>query len=200
MTSPAFYSRFVHYNHTSEALDREALFTNEKNRTAWISNPKMLKLLPLNHPRYTEPLQPKLGRLGDAIGWQLLRKWRCAPTAPSYPDFPQGPDPAFIREDIRPKGFAACDEYVMRNCRDAWLYKRCLLKLFLAQRLGLGYTEIIDLLDLIVRVCLVVGVLLVIPSDLRTLLARGAEDVGSAGPKVLGFNAVHAWSLIKGAI
>ncbi|OJD34803.1 dna-binding wrky domain-containing protein [Diplodia corticola] len=197
VTSPAFYSRFVHYYHTSEALDRESLFADEKNKTAWISNPQALKLLPLNRPRYVEPPQLKFSRARSAIGWHLLRRLRCPPAAPSYPASVQGSDPAFVREDIRPKGFATCDEYVMRNCHDAWLYKRCLLKLFLAQRFGLGFTEMVDLLDLIVRVCLIVGVLSVVSSDLQ---ARGAEDAGSAVPKILGLNTVHAWSLIKEAI
>ncbi|KAL1650879.1 hypothetical protein SLS58_000998 [Diplodia intermedia] len=197
VTNPAFYSRFVHYYHTSEALDRESLFTDEKNKTAWISNPQALKLLPLNHPRYVEPLPFQLSQLGVTSGWQLLRKLRCPPAAPSYPDAVQGCSPAFAREDIRPKGFATCDEYVMRNCHDARLYRQCLLKLFLAQRFGLGFTEVIDLFDLIVRICLTVGVFSVVSSDLRAL---GAEDAGSAVPKILGLNAVHAWSLIKGAI
>ncbi|KAL0259753.1 hypothetical protein SLS55_005493 [Diplodia seriata] len=178
VTSPAFYSRFVHYYHTSEALDRESLFTDEKNKTAWISNPQALKLLPLNHPRYVEPLPFKLTQLGVT-------------------NVVQGSSPAFAREDIRPKGFATCDEYVMRNCHDARVYRQCLLKLFLAQRFGLGFTEVIDLFDLIVRICLTVGIWNVVSRDLRAL---GAEDAGSAVPKILGLNAVHAWSLIKGAL
>ncbi|KAE9993937.1 hypothetical protein EG327_002271 [Venturia inaequalis] len=43
--SPAFFSRFVHYAHTSEAFDREGMFTDEKNRTILVSNPELLTLL-----------------------------------------------------------------------------------------------------------------------------------------------------------
>ena len=43
--SPAFYSRFVHYSHAQEAFDREALATDEKNRTVLVEPPHLLPIL-----------------------------------------------------------------------------------------------------------------------------------------------------------
>lgn len=198
VTSPAFYSRFAHYNYTSEALDRECLFTDEKNRTVWISNPQALKLLPLHHKgELNLPSGPS--NFADRIGWKLLRTLRCSAAAPSYTNNDHH-DAAFVRNDIRPKTFSVCDEYIMQHCPDAWLYRRCLFKLFLAQRYGLGFTEVIDLLDLVVRILLIVGALLMVPRDLQILSRTDANDSIAGGLTTftaLALNAVHVWSSVK---
>ncbi|EKG12220.1 hypothetical protein MPH_10703 [Macrophomina phaseolina MS6] len=201
VTSPAFYSRFVHYNHTAEALDRECLFTDERNRTVWISNPQVLKMLSLQHREAIE-LPSGFDYFADSVGWQLLRFFRCPPAAPSYPDAEKADSPAFVREDIRPKNFSAFDKYVMQHCADGWLYRRCVIRLFLAERTVFGFTEVIDFLDVVVRICLILGTSWVVPNDLMNLYRFGEAGALTGGftiLKALAFNTIHVWSSIKGA-
>jgi hypothetical protein len=40
--TPAFFSRLVHYAHSSEVFDRECVFTDERNRIIWVSKPALL--------------------------------------------------------------------------------------------------------------------------------------------------------------
>lgn len=149
----AFYSRFVHYSHTSEAFDRECLFTDEKNRTLWISQPDLLpKLLP---KRALEDLKEqeqfvKRDYLGE-LRWTLLRKLRCPPADPAYPISPKSA--RFDIDDIRDHSFSELDRFVRgpAGMRNAGQYRRAVTKLFLAQRYALGFTEVIDLFDFCLR-------------------------------------------------
>lgn len=149
--SPAFFSRFVHYAHTSEAFDREGLFTDEKNRTILVSNPELLTLL-LKSERDISFMKTYLTPL-DRLRWDIHRKTRCPPGSPTYPSIRQDSTVAKVK-DVRMKTFSPMDRVVQRSGR-AWLYRRQCMRLFLAQRLALGFTPLLDFLDLSIRVLLI---------------------------------------------
>ncbi|OAG11695.1 uncharacterized protein CC84DRAFT_1107391 [Paraphaeosphaeria sporulosa] len=152
----AFYSRFVHYSHTSEAFDRECLFTDEKNRTLWISQPELLQeLLPkklLEDPKEQQGFVER-AYLSE-LRWTLLRKLRCPPADPAYPISPKSAQ--FDLDDIREHTFSELDRFVRGSTglHYAGHYRRAVTKLFLAQRYALGFTEVIDVLDLCSRTML----------------------------------------------
>lgn len=146
--SPAFFSRLVHYAHTSEAFDRECIFTDEKNRTICVSRPELLPQL-LKSERDVSFLETHLGRL-NRLRWDVHRQIRCPLGPPTYPSNSQANNVAKTK-DIRQRPFSPLDRVVLRS-GGAWLYRRQCMRLFLAQRLALGFTPLIDLLDLLIRV------------------------------------------------
>ncbi|KAH7093756.1 hypothetical protein FB567DRAFT_180333 [Paraphoma chrysanthemicola] len=154
--TPAFYSRFVHYAHTSEAFDRESIFTDEKNRTVWISRPELLPIL------FQRPCSPTMDPSSntqrtylDKIRWNILRRLRCAPVEPAYSV--STPSKAeYMLEDVRSLPFSELDLHA-RNTFGAEFaanYRRTVTKLFMAQRIGLGFAEAIGLLDILIRLVL----------------------------------------------
>lgn len=151
--TPAFYPRFVHYAHTSEALDRECVFTDEKNRTLWVSRPELLPFL-LDKSRSPEGQEwPKVNRTWlDELRWDVMRKLRCAPAPPAY-DVPSSGNVQVSVEDIRSSPFSGLDEHArsLRAHQPVGQYRRIVTKLFLAQRFSFGFTEIIGIVDLLVR-------------------------------------------------
>ncbi|KAF2110830.1 hypothetical protein BDV96DRAFT_500493 [Lophiotrema nucula] len=151
--TPAFYSRFVHYRHTSEAFDRESLFTDEKNRTLWISNPELLpKLLP--KPGVTisgDEKWPGKRSFLDEVRWSWLRKLRCEPASPAYPISPKLP-PEVEVNDIRSVRFSDLDTYVRERCGSvsAADYRRIVTKIFLS-RYTFRFAEVVSAVDLLLR-------------------------------------------------
>lgn len=155
--TPSFYSRFVHYAYTSEAIDRECVFTDEKNRTMWLCHPQLLSLLlsTKSSPR-SEPEQPVLRSRLDNLRWHFLQKLRCPPppaaSAPSLLTLRR-----FHVSDIRVSPLSELDCFVRSVHGSAYSaeYRRTVTKLFLAQRLALGCVEAVEVADLLVRVVLV---------------------------------------------
>lgn len=154
--TPAFYSRFVHYSHTWEAFDRECTFTDEKNRTLWISHPELLPFL-LPNPRDLESEADeglvKRSPL-DELRWKLLKKLRCPPAEPAYPVTPKSAD--FNVNDIRAMPYSELDRFVRGPGGRAYsgFYRRTVTKLFLAQRFTFGFPEVVDILDFFLRLLL----------------------------------------------
>ncbi|KAJ4350067.1 uncharacterized protein N0V89_008688 [Didymosphaeria variabile] len=153
VSTGAFYSRFVHYAHTSEAFDRECLFTDEKNRTLWISQPGLLPELLRKTPLKDLKQQEQLVKRSyiDELRWTVLRKLRCPPADPAYPISPKSAE--FEIDDIREHAFSELDRFVRGPAGKSYAgpYRRAATKLFLAQRCALGFTEVIDLLDFCLR-------------------------------------------------
>ncbi|KAF1939482.1 hypothetical protein EJ02DRAFT_352156 [Clathrospora elynae] len=155
--TPAFYSRLIHYTYTSEAIDREFVFTDERNRTLWMCRPQLLPLLlskrsPLNNEK-KNLRQVKRSYL-DELRWMLLRKLRCSPADPAYTVTQQSS--AFDKQDIRSRPYSELDNFVrsFRGQSFAQEYRRSVTKLFLAQRFCFGFPEVVGSADLIVRVLL----------------------------------------------
>jgi hypothetical protein len=154
--TPAFYSRFVHYAYTSEAFDRECLFTDEKNRTLWISRPELLHVL-LHGPSVSETKYESNVKRSyvDELRWNMLRRLRCAPALPPYAvSTPSNAE--LTMEDVRSLPFSGMDQCIrsFHGNAQAGAYRRTVTKLFLAQRFASGYIEVIWLFDLLVRVLL----------------------------------------------
>ena len=156
ISTGAFYSRFVHYAHTWEALDRECLVADERNRTLWISEPVLLPLLlPDSALDKLKEVEQQWSRSYlDELRWTVLKKLRCPPAKPAYPITPKAVE--LEAEDIREHSFSELDRFVRSplGSRYAGGYRRAVTKLFLAQRYTLGFEEIIDLFDLSLRVML----------------------------------------------
>lgn len=152
ISTPAFYSRFVHYAHTSEAFDRECLFTIEQNRTLWISQPEHLSLILPNASTARMEYERAVERgFFDELRWKLMKKLRCAPAEPAYPTTPRSPK--FDIDDIRNLPYSELDSFVRGPAGRAYAgsYRRMVTKLFLAQRFAFGFAEALDLLDGIIR-------------------------------------------------
>jgi len=177
--TPAFYSRLVHYTYTSEAVDRECIFTDERNRTLWICRPQLLPLLlserlPL-WAKDKKVLAVERSYL-DETRWLLLKKLRCAPADPAYSVTPKSPTSTV--NDIRPRPYSELDEFVrsVKGQQYAGEYRRAVTKLFLAQRFCFGYSEVVSLVDLILRVSLCYLAILQLKDWSKPNERSGSED------------------------
>ncbi|KAL6707285.1 hypothetical protein ACN47E_004273 [Coniothyrium glycines] len=155
--TPAFYSRLVHYNTTSEAMDRECVFTDERNRTLWVCRPQLLSRL-LSERNSLHIAKHDIERAPrsclDELRWQLLKKLRCAPPEPAYSVTPQ--NLSSRATDIRNRPYSELDQF-MRSSVDiehAGLYRRTVTETFLAERFSLGFTGVVDMLDILLRAVL----------------------------------------------
>ncbi|KAA8623428.1 hypothetical protein A1F94_003522 [Pyrenophora tritici-repentis] len=155
--TPGFYSRLVHYTYTSEAVDRECIFTDERNRTLWICRPQLLPLLLSQHSSIRIKKKDMRGvkrSYLDELRWSLLKKLRCAPADPAYSVTPKSTTATV--SDIHHRPYSELDEFV-RSSKGRWYageYRRAVTKLFLAQRFCFGFSEGVGLIDLILRISL----------------------------------------------
>nr|POE56244.1 hypothetical protein CFP56_50788 [Quercus suber] len=203
--SPAFFSRFVHYAHAKEALDRECLATDEKNRTLAIERPELLPILldAMHTQRQQNTSQPpSTSSLLENFRWSCLRRLRCAPAAASYPT---SDPPSYRISDIRASRFSELDAFVRRHCRSdaAANYRRATSKLFLAQRIALGLPPLLVVLDLAFRAALLLTSMLYSDRCHAVDIFRWREwntghDLRTLGITMVLANAVHLWSYIKG--
>ncbi|KAF1848946.1 uncharacterized protein K460DRAFT_304585 [Cucurbitaria berberidis CBS 394.84] len=155
--TPAFYSRLVHYSFTSEAFDRECVFTDERNRTLWVCRPQLLAALLLEKTtlqRQGKGLPVVNRSYLDELRWAVMRKLRCPPADPVYSVTPR--NSAFNVDDIRSRPYSELDNFVRSSKGRLYAgeYRRVVTKLFLAQRFCLGFPEVATLVDLFLRVLL----------------------------------------------
>lgn len=155
--TPGFYSRLIHYTYTSEAIDRECIFTDERNRTLWLCRPKLLPYLLSEQSSIRiddkDVASVKRSYL-DELRWILLKKLRCPPPDPAYGVTPQGS--AVQVDDIRPRPYSELDQFVRSHMgqKHAGKYRRVVTKLFLAQRFCFGFPEVVSMVDLVTRALL----------------------------------------------
>jgi hypothetical protein len=179
--SPVFFTRFVHYVHTSEAFDRECTFTDEKNRTIWVSSPDLLSQA-IGVTTTQTKIKTTRGFV-DQLRWYVHNLLRCPPAKPAYP-FWTG---TVSIQDIRQLSLSPLDRFVMTNhTGDAWRYRRLCARLFLAQRFAFGFVQIIDFIDFAVRVGLVATGILTL-DDARWNFGTVAWAISW-----------HLWALAKG--
>lgn len=200
--SPAFYSRFVHYSHAKEAFDREALATDEKNRTVIIEPPHLLPLL-LDAIKQATPTSPPLNPTPlETLRWTTLRKLRCPPAPPAYPAVQ--PDATITTTDIRTFPRSELDAFARYSphCVDGAGYRRACTKLFLAERFALGFPVLITAVDVLFRALMLLGATAYSSrSDAFDVLRPRKHTVGDIGAVVsllVLANSVHVWSLLKG--
>ncbi|KAI5367378.1 hypothetical protein Slin15195_G025050 [Septoria linicola] len=203
VTSPAFYSRFVHYAHAKEAFDRECLFTDEKNRTLSIDGAQALPdlLHAMKHasrvaPDHSGPLSAE-----EVLRWALLRRLRCPPTAASYPESARRASDQYTMHDIRSFHFSEMDHYVQqtKHKRD---YRRKVLKLFLAERFAMGVPILITFWDCVLRGMMLLAAMWFCDNarvwDILRARPFHKADLWTSGTAILLANSIHLWSLVKG--
>lgn len=145
--SPAFYSRFIHYAHTSEAFDRECVFTDEKNRTILLSQPHLLALL-----ISSETVFPVAVTRLENIRWTIHRWLRCPPAKAVYGE----PVSSTRAADIRYLTLSPLDHFVMvKRRKEASEYRRLCARVFLAQRFTFGFVSVVDFVDMLIRIGLI---------------------------------------------
>jgi DUF1365 family protein len=195
VVTPAFYSRFVHYGHTKEAFDREGMATDEKNRTIIVDQPMLLGAL---FDGIKAASIAGTGRSGNDPRWTLLCWLRCPPPVPSYPE-----DSAYSVSDIRSFGNAELDIFVRDSRRYPVIYRRTLIKLFLASRFALGLPVLVETFDVLVRIALLVAAMYygTHPGVLDVLRPRPEPvHVENIGPSLVALalaNGVHFWEFLK---
>lgn len=160
--SPVFYSRFVHYAHTSEALDREFLCTDVKNRTIHLSNASILgKLFGSRTTSYhslTEINRAHVDGYLESRRWRALQWLRCAASEQSYPNSQNlAQDLHTVQEDIRQVPLSELDDFVSKHSERAFVYRRHVEMLFLAQRYTFGLTAVVGLADFVLKLCIAFG-------------------------------------------
>ena len=201
--TPAFYSRFVHYAHASEAFDREYLCTDDLNRTLWISRPELLPAL-LHKDKsdvFERARHQQRGETGlERLRWTLLRKLRCSPPTPSYRT-ERSINPSISKQDIRSIPHSGFDSYVRENPEDSSIYRRTVITLFVAERLAFGFEGIIHISDLSLRFVLLLLSYYYLNKIHKS--ARAATSDWHLGHMLFGAvelllaNMVHIWALVK---
>lgn len=117
-----------------------------------------------------------------------MRKLRCPPAEPAYPLTPQMSQ--FDVNDIRTLPFSDLDEYARSwyGVFVAGRYRRSVTRVFLAQRFALGFVEVVDGLDVVLRVVMCyLGV---------KAMASVGEGVSMSSIFMVG--ACHIYGLAKG--
>ena len=205
--SPAFYSRFVHYSHAQEAFDREALATDEKNRTVIVEPPHLLPILLDAIKQATSTSQSSSATATSStnpitsLRWALLRHLRCPPASPAYPS--TTPNPSMTTTDIRTFPRSELDAFARKSSpRESESYRRTCTKLFLAQRFTLGFPVLVTLLDVAFRALLLLAAVVYSSRsevfDVLRPRKHGVDDIGEVAVLLLLANGVHLWSLVKG--
>ncbi|CAO2650143.1 Nn.00g014350.m01.CDS01 [Neocucurbitaria sp. VM-36] len=205
--TPAFYSRLVHYSYTSEAFDRECIFTDERNRTLWVCRPQLLALL-LEKKSSLQTRGEELPVVDrsylDELRWTILRKLRCPPADPAYSLTPKSS--AFYIDDIRSRPYSELDNFVrkFRGRSDGAEYRRAVTKLFLAQRFCFGFPEVVTIVDFSLRVLLsyiaVLQLISIGETEVLELMEKSStrECWSSFFRSVILMLGCHAYELLKG--
>lgn len=195
--TPAFYSRFIHYAHTSEAFDRESLCTDPRNRTLWLTNPENLPML---LPKRSECKVARPDGGFASLRWSALRRLRYAPSAPAYPIIPSQAAVSLL-EDIRKLPFSEMDLFVQHSCENADVYRRTAVVVFLARRLAFDFTELLQTVDILFRTVLIIVCMPAMSTKEDGRLAgSGNQQWLTLMGATLRVGAVHAWACLKAAV
>lgn len=193
--SPAFYSRLVHYKSMKDALCQEAACADERNRIVLLSGPdnSIFDFLFTAADDSSRAAQQSgtSSRSGvvsasflERLAWLGLRKTRCPPPAVSYPPAavskctPPLADQETGHRDSADSSLSPLDGFARRECEDGNVYRRAVMRLFLAERFTAGFPALLDLGDLVLRI---------------GLLSFAVSGVGG----VVGVGAVHVWAAVK---
>ena len=189
--SPVFFARFMHYTTSTEAFDHECVFTDEKNRTLWLSRPDLMNEL-LKTVESSSEIEPASNKIpASAPGFLQWLRWkihgllRCLPSSPAYPSSGSAqPLRSLKRATLSP-----LDRFVgERMPAKANEYRLLCARLYLAQRLAVGFVEVIDLEDMIFRI-------VIIWRGLNVLQEGSGVHTWRAWMRIAG---VHVWALAKG--
>ncbi|KAI0446208.1 hypothetical protein F4803DRAFT_58463 [Xylaria telfairii] len=144
--TPTFYLRFVHYAHDFEAIFCEF----NENRTIWLSEPTLLPQLVFKRP------SPPLSTASylDYAYFTAIKKLRKLPKKAQHPLAPRQIATTRSLGDIREFRLSSMDGYVLAHEEDKirYLYRRLVLKLFIADRIARGSIGILSLVALLLRI------------------------------------------------
>lgn len=207
ITSPAFYSRFVHYVHAKEAFDRECLFTDEKNKTLQISSPALLPILLEGMHAQRKAMAESAIRSGrgpiDVLRWSLLRRLRCPPAMQSYGEsyLESKSVGDYHIADIRPRPYSEIDG----SSSNSATYRRLVTQLFVAERFGAGFPAVVVLYDRVLRWMLIFLAVWCCGRTKQRCVDLWAIATWTSVPYawrasllLLTVNALHFWAFIKG--
>lgn len=172
----------MHYSHTREAVNREGLATDARNRTLIVSDPRVLhELLESGKRGGRDSDGDRDTDLFERVRWKVLTKLRCPPPLVSYPTSTSTTSSNFHISDIRALPPSNLDIFVRHHCPDSAVYRSAVTKLFLAQRYARGFTAVVRVADLLVRGGMIVS---------AVALGGGIGRVG--------IGLVNIWSSVKG--
>ncbi|KAF4967489.1 hypothetical protein FSARC_4953 [Fusarium sarcochroum] len=145
--TPVFYSRFVHYAHDSEALFCELA----ESCTIWADKPELLTNIFLK--RGSPPLHA--ASLADYVCFQLIKNLRRRPRKIERPlTSTDKSSPPTKGVDIRDFRMSSMDAFVLgqEDVRLKKAYITTVIRLFVADRIGLGSTGLLGMMELLGRV------------------------------------------------
>lgn len=217
--TPAFYTRFAHYAHTTEAFDRESLHVSPQNQTLVIENAEHLPILLGSSASSSSPATSALNTF-DQWRWHLLQRLRSPPPASAYPDTHTELHDLASVSDIRRLPLSPLDKFVLSDfandrkyatvaatqlskhepttfpsgfstqLRD--VYRNTVMKIFIADTYLLGFEGLIGVLDLLVRIFLVI---------VWFKWFTGGDVVKGGVGKMAGrwimANGLHLWDFVK---
>lgn len=137
--TPVFYSRFVHYAHDLEGFFSEL---NESS-TIWASRPELLSKFALKKPSPSLTLSS----ISDFAFFKAIQKLRERPeqiVRPLTSSQVQETKPAAV--DVRDFRISSMDGYVLAHetHQAKTVYRSCVLKLFLADRIAFGLMPLFE--------------------------------------------------------
>lgn len=196
--TPAFYSRLVHYHSVREAIREEALCTDPRNRTLFVSDPTRLSII------FDEAMNPRKPRFDDLhvlgldrLRWEILRMLRCNPAAQSFLEAAT-PDDVKSTDDSKMTCFSQLDIYVAQSSIDDGLYRRSVTQLFLAQRYTAGFTGLVSFLDGMTRLALTFTGVYAASKSMTGYNSDYLKLVSTTIMPLLLLNTVHGWAFVKG--
>ncbi|KAJ4133593.1 hypothetical protein NW768_005181 [Fusarium equiseti] len=145
--TPIFYSRFVHYAHDSEAIFCELA----ESHTFWTDRPEQLTKIflkkgspPLHSPSFV-----------DYVWFKIIKSLRRRPRKIERPlTSADKPSPPNTGIDIREFRMSSMDAFVLEQEDDTLkkAYRTAILRLFVADRVTLGSTTSLGMMELLGRV------------------------------------------------
>lgn len=144
--TPVFYSRFVRFAHDFEAMFSELA----ENHTIWVDKPELLPKLFLKQ----QPPPLHVSRFADFVYFKLIQKLRRRPARIVRPmTSADRAKPMTNAEDVRSFRISPMDAFVLGHSskETRGSYRSLLVRIFVADRLFFGMTEIIYALELIGR-------------------------------------------------
>ncbi|KPM36445.1 hypothetical protein AK830_g10121 [Neonectria ditissima] len=145
--TPVFYSRFVHYAHDFEAMFSELA----ESYTVWVDKPELLPKVFLK--KAAQPLHAS--NIVDYLCFQLMKNLRHRPEKIVRPLTSAAATSTTTNTavDIRDFRISSMDAYVLEqgDARLKRAYRSAVTRLFIANRVAFGSTELLGLMELIAR-------------------------------------------------
>ncbi|KAK0614256.1 hypothetical protein B0T14DRAFT_436794 [Immersiella caudata] len=144
--TPVFYSRFVYYAHDVEALFCEL----QESCTIWISRPDLLPNFALKKPAPTLTSSNYL----EFAYFKLIQRLRVRPERIERPlTSSAAPTAKTAPADIRGFRISPMDGYVLSQESSSVkrVYRNCVLRLFLADRIAFGIVPLLSLESLLLQ-------------------------------------------------